>query len=527
MSTGANDPDSPVSTVDENEHGVPATDVKTEGEEAAEAAPSKLELDVQISDVGPCKKHVKLTIARAEIDRQFNESLGTMKKEALVPGFRPGHAPRMLVEKRFRKQVSDQVKSTLMVAALEQLDKDYQLNAISEPKLDIAAISLPEEGPFEFEIELEVRPEFSLPVYKGLRVNRPVRAISEADVDAQLTLFRERHAPIVPKLEGAAEIGDFITVDLRFHLDGQTISEVKETQFRLLPELRFQDGSVPKLGEVLVGIKPGESREADAKIGSAAANPFLRGQTVRLTFHVHDLKQYRLPEVDATFLENLGFESSDQLRAALRDLLERRLQSQQRQAMRQEILDKLIGEVPFDLPSELVSRQEQTTVRRLVMEMQQGGLSETEIRARSAEIRANAAESTQRSLKELFILAKIAEAEGIKVEDEDIDLEIETIAARDNESPRRVRSRIKKEGLSDTLAAQILERKALDLILEHAVYQEVALVADDVAVETLDQTATTAPPSEETAEGEGASAQAATTEGASSQAATEEEGSAG
>ena len=99
--------------------------------------------------------------------------------------------------------------------------------------------------------------------------------------------------------------------------------------------------------------------------------------------------------------------------------------------------------------------------------MRQAGLTDAEIRAREAEIRANAHETTLRSLKEFFLLSKIAEAEGIKVEDEDLEQEIEAIAARTDESPRRVRARIEKEGLAEALATQILERKAIDRILEY------------------------------------------------------------
>jgi trigger factor len=157
-------------------------------------------------------------------------------------------------------------------------------------------------------------------------------------------------------------------------------------------------------------------------------------------------------------------------------------------------MDTLITETSFDLPPDLVSRQEKATVRRLVMEMQQEGLNPGEIRAREASIRANAQESTQRSLKEFFILAQVAEAEGIKVEEEDFDIEIEAIAARSDESPRRVRARVEKEGLADALASQILERKTLDRILEYVKYEEVPLVEPEHAVETLDQTAGQAPP---------------------------------
>jgi len=494
MSTGENQLESPVSTVDATEG--------AEGE-APSKPKHKLDLDVQISDVGPCKKHLKIAIARSEIERQFDESLGTMKKEAAVPGFRPGRAPRQLVEKRFRKQVAEQVKSTLLVAALEQLDEEYKLNPITQPDLDPEAIELPDEGPMRFEMDVEVRPDFPLPAYKALTVKRPVRTINDADVEEQLKRFLERYAQIVPKLEGGAELGDYITADLRFHRgDGQTLNEAKEIQFRLQPELRFQDGSVPKVGEALVGVKPGESRDADATIGSSSPDPSLRGQTVRVEFQVNDLKQLRLPEVNAAFLSTIGFDSADELRTALREVLDRRVQSQQRQAIRRDLMASLIAETPFDLPSDLVSRQEKSTLRRLVMDLKQEGLNESAIKAREAEIRANAHEVTLRSLKEFFLLAKIAEAEGITVEDSDLNEEIEMMAARSDESVRRVRSRIEKEGLADLLASQILERKALDRVLEYVKFEEVAH-EEQSDVETLDQSASPAavdaPPSEEPA----------------------------
>jgi len=255
----------------EHEHD-PAVTTDDASPHAEDETPKrKLDLDVQITEVGPCKKHLKVTIARPEVERQFDESIGSMKKEAAVPGFRPGRAPRQLVQKRFRKQVSEQVKSSLLMACLEQLDEDYDLNPITQPQLDLGAIELPEDGPMMFEMDLEVRPDFPLPAYKALSVKRPVKAIGDSDVDAQLKLFLERYAQMVPKLEGGAEIGDYLTADIRFERDGQVQNEAKEIQFRLQPELRFQDGTVPNVGEALVGVKPGESR--GPRRGSAPGRP--------------------------------------------------------------------------------------------------------------------------------------------------------------------------------------------------------------------------------------------------------------
>jgi len=477
MSTGESDLDSPVSTAE------------VESETPPKA---KLGLEVQIEDVGPCKKHVKVAIPRADVEKQFKESLGEMTREAHVPGFRPGHAPKGLVEKRFRKEVANQVKSALLMTSLEQLDEDYKLNPISQPELDVAAIELPDDGPMKFEIEVEVRPDFPLPAYKALKVKRATKTLQESDIDAQLKTFLEGYAQLVPKLEGGAELGDFVTADLKFSKDGESLNEVKEIQFRLQPELRFQDGKVPDLEAALKGVRPGETREADAQIGSSSPDPRLRGQSIKVEFIVNDLKTLRMPEADEAFLQGVGFDNLGDLREGLRGVLERRLEFQKRDAIRREILDQLVAATPIDLPTDLVSRQEKATLRRQVHELQQSGLSPNDIRAREAELRANAHESTLLSLKEFFLLAKIAEEEKIKVEDEDLDAEIEILARKSDESVRRIRARVEKEGLGDALASQILERKTIDRILEYVAFEDVALV-EDSAVETIDETAGSAP----------------------------------
>ncbi len=483
--------------------------------EAPEAEKRKLELDVQITDAGPCRKHIKIAIPRTDVERQFADSIGEVRKEAQVPGFRPGRAPRTLVQRRFRKEVAGQVKSALLMACMEQLDEDYKLNPISQPNIDVDAIELPDDGPMSFELDVEVQPEFALPAYKALAVKRPVKEIGDADVEVQLKSFLERYAQLVPKFEGQAELGDYVTADLVFHKDGVRFNEAKELQFRLHPELRFQDGRVPDLAGALVGAKPGDVREADAEVGTSSPDPALRGQTIRVTFHVHDLKHLRLPEVDDEFLRTIGFDSEEELREALRGVLQRRIGFQQRQAIRQQIVDQLISEVPFDLPRDLVARQEMSTLRRQVEEMRHAGMSESEIRAREAEIRANAHEQTQRSLKEFFLLSKIADAENLKVEDEDFEQEIEAIAARTDESPRRIRARIEKENLAEGLAQQILERKTIDRILEFVKIEDVPMGAESKSVETLDQVASPAAP-----EGEGEAAPEST-EAAAESAETE------
>jgi len=467
------------------------------GEEPGEAEPQKtkhkLDIGVAISDAGPCKKHLKITIPREEIDRQYEESVNTFRKEAVVPGFRPGRAPKQLVVKRFKKQVSDQVKSALLMSSLEQIDADYQLDPITQPQLNIETIVLPDDGPMQFEMDVEVRPEFDLPDYQGLKVVRPIAGIAEKDVDLELTHYLEQRGQVVPKLEGAAEQGDYLTADLVFvRGDGKRLGELKETEFRLQSELRFQNGSISNISDALVGVKPGESRQVEAKLGTAVDDALLRGATIAVQIRVHDLKRLRLPELNQEFLNSLDFDSVDALRLAVRRNLQRRLETEQRQAVRGQIVEALLRVTPFELPSELVSREEKNTIGRLVAQLKQGGMSDKEIDARAAEIRANAHETTLRTLKEFLLLAKIADAEQIRVEEADLALEIQMIAERSEESVRRVRARVEKEGGAEALATQILERKVIDRILETAQIEDlaVAITEPPPGVETLDYTLT-------------------------------------
>lgn len=488
-----------MSTVDDpNAPPVDANAPETKGDEGGEEA-RKLDLTVELKEVGPCKKHIKIVIPPSEIQRQFGDSLKTMRRDAVVPGFRPGRAPTVLVQKRFKKEVAGQVKSTLLMMALEQVEKDHKINAISRPDLDLDAIELDDTGPLTLELDVEVQPDFPLPDYKGLTVKRPVWSITEGDVDKAYKGFLERYAQQVPKPEGSAELGDYITADLQFEKDGVQLNQVKEAQFRLQPSLQFRDGVIPELGKALEGAKIGETRDVAAQIGTSSPDPAIRGQAIRVFITIQDLKSVRIPEDNDAFLGLLGFSSRDDLRQELRGVLERRRGFQQKQALRRDILDQLSKQVPFDLPADLVARQEQSTLRNMIRELEQAGLQEHEVKARRLELRSNAHEATLRNLKDLFILVRIAQAEEIKVEAADFDDEVAQIARRTGESERRVRSRIEKQGLEETLGTQVLENKTIERILTYTKIEDVPLRPEETAVESLEEaSAVVAPPDEET-----------------------------
>jgi len=439
----------------------------------------KLRQQVEIHDVGPCKKHIKVTVERQDIDDRFSEKIRELVPEANVAGFRPGKAPRRIVERRFHKEIAEQVKSEVLLASLQQLAEDYDIAPLSTPNLDPASIELPRQGPLVYEFEVEVRPHFDLPNYRGLKIRRPVHTFTDEEVAQEERRLLMPYGQIVPKPGGEAQVGDLVVVDAIIKFGDREIGRLNESTLSVNKQLAFKDGIAEHFAEQIVGAKAGDVRQIDIRLSSAAADPSLRNQLVKGLLTIKEVKTVILPELTPEFLSNFGVKSVEQLRELIQVVLKRRLEYQQRQAARKQVMEYITATVTWELPPDLLRRQAHRTMARKIMEMRADGISEEEILARRRLLEQDILESTAQALKEHFVLQKIAEVEKIDVTDDDLNEEIERIAERSGESPRRVRARLEREDLLDALAAEMIERKALDLILDSAEYEDVPLGQED------------------------------------------------
>ncbi|MBI3412024.1 MAG: trigger factor [Planctomycetes bacterium] len=492
------------STADANLAGTAVAEPGETATAVEEEKKDKLDQQVEISDAGPCKKHIKVTVRRDDIDKRLNEKYSELVGDSHVPGFRPGKAPREIVVRKFKKDVMDQVRGQVLLASLEQLAEDFDVAPLSPPNLNPDKLEIPDKGDFIYEFEVEVRPQFDLPDYKGLKLTRPVKTFSEKEVQEEEHKILSRYGSLIPK-EGKAELGDYVIVDMTTKFLDQPIGSATEITIRIEDTVAFKDGVADKFGEQMIGVTAGEARVVEIVMSDAVANPGLKGQTVKAHFDVKDIKKMRLPELTAAFLENFGVHSPEQLREQVRLSLERRLEYTQRQSAREQVLSHIAASSTWELPQDLLLRQARKALARRVMEMQEAGMTEQEIEARQRLLQRDVIANTALALKEHFVLQKLAEVEKIEVEDDEIDLEIERLADLEKESPRRVRAQLEKDDLLETLAAQLIERKALNLILEHAAYEDVGLDKKaDAGLETVETQAvpgemkdpTEAPPEE-------------------------------
>jgi trigger factor len=487
----------------DHDHDTPDPD----GGVAAPEGPVKLPQQVEITDAGPCKKHVKVTIERAAIDGRMDEKFSDLMVDhpAQVPGFRPGKAPRKIIERKFGKEVAGEVRNEVLMASLEQLAEENLLSPLSPPELDPAAVVIPELGPMVYEFDIEVRPEFDLPDYKGLKLRRPTHAFTDAEVAREAKRLLEPYGTIVPK-DGPVAMDDVVTADLVIKgPDGKEVNRVNEVRFKVEKRLALSDGVAENFGKQIAGAKAGDTRPVDITLSQDLPNEALRGKKVQADFAVKDVKTVRPPELTADVLVDFGVRTPEQFNELVRTRLERYLEYVQRQAARQQVLQKLAGDAKWDLPRDLLTRQARKTMARKVMEMRSAGMTDEQILGRRRLLEQDAVKSTAAALKEHFVLQKISETEKLEIEDADVDAEIDRIADQTGESPRKVRARMEKEDLIEALATELLERKALDLVLSTAEYEDYELSPaekDEGEVATVDAQA--APAAEgETPTGQG------------------------
>jgi trigger factor len=469
-------------TTEENQEGA--------GAEQGEEELVKLHQTVEMKDIGPCKKHIKVTIERNDIDQILEKQYSELVVDAQVPGFRPGKAPRKLVEKKFQKDVRDRVRGQILLQSLEQLAEENDVAPLTAPNIDPASIRIPEDGPMVYEFEVEVRPEFELGEFKGLKLNRAVREFTDADIAAEEKRLLSNMGTLTPKTEGGAAEGDFLVTDMTTRDGEQELSNHKEITIRVDKRLALKDGYCDDFADAVAGAQAGDKKAFSITLLDSVANPLLQGKTVQAELDIKEVKSLRLPELTESFLERIGFSSEEQFREGILASLKRRHEYEQRLAARDQVMEQLTSSLTWDLPRDLLQRQARRSLQRRLVEMQQAGMSEQEIQGRYRLLQRDILDSTTTALKEHFVLQKIAEVENLDIDEADVDDEIERMAQQNNESPRRVRARLEKGDLMEALATQIVERKALDLILDSAEYTEVPYQAtNEPSLGTVEQQA--------------------------------------
>lgn len=454
--------------------GAPATAVTTE-----DAPP---DYQIRVENAGPGTRKIWVEVPRPRIDSKLAEQFKELRSQAAIPGFRPGHAPRKLVEKRFQSDVREQVRRSLISESYEQAVAKNNLTVIGEPEFDNPdAIKLPDEGPMVYSFSVEVQPEFVLPNLVGLKVTRRKLEVKDEHVDQAIENLREQQAVAVPIEGRGVQENDYIAIDGHLLTNGQVVDHAHNLQLTVKPGRIFAI-QIDDLPAQLAGMNVGEKRTFT--VHAPADHPMIpiRDQDAQIEVALRSISKLDLPDLNAEFLDKIGFSSSDELRKALREQMDLRVAADIQQSMRDQVQQYLLQTIAMELPERLSDRQSERIVRRRAIELLMRGMSEADLESRMEELRRGARDAGLVELKRFFILEKLASNLGVDVAEAELNGYIADMALRRDVRPEKLKQEMAADGRLTNLYVEARERKALDKVLALA---NIVDAADDSAISVV------------------------------------------
>ncbi|HEX4794789.1 MAG TPA: trigger factor [Humisphaera sp.] len=454
----------------ENETNVAdATDAAETSEE------QEFQYDVRIEAAGPAAKKVTVEIPKDRINEKLEEQYRELRRHAAIPGFRVGHAPRKLIEKRFSDDIKEQVRGLLIQESYKQAIEKNDLQVLGEPQFDNPdLIQLPEDGPLTYSFEVEVAPDITLPDFSTLKVKKPKIEITEENVDQAMKNLREQQGTLIPVEDRGVEAGDYLLADVHVKLGEEEIAHQHDAQI-VSRAGRIAGIQIDDLDKQLEGLKSGETRTFTVRAPETHATEKLRGQDVQIEVSLKDIKRLELAEITQSFLEDLGFDNEAELRKALREQMEEKIAEDVQTAMRQQVNAFLMEKVQFELPAKLSDRQAERVVNRRAVDLMMRGMPREQVEANVERLKAGAQDEAMRELKLFFILQKIATDNKMEVSEGELNGRVAFLAAQRDERPERLKQTMSKDGSLSNLYIQMREQKAIDQILTQAQVEEVEL----------------------------------------------------
>jgi len=423
-------------------------------------------MQVNIENVGPCKKKLTIEVPSERVKEKLEESFKELETTAVIPGFRKGHTPRKLIENRFHKAVAEDVKNTLIGTSYEEALKENKIRPLGPPDIDEESIAFDVETGLKYIFTLEVAPEFALPAYKGLDLEKPSTEVTEEELGKAIDNLRRRNAVIEPATDAAKE-GDVPVVDCVITCEGQEIQRVEDQQMNM-SEDNWLGGLDREFWKKLVGKKAGESASGELTLPKGYQKEEYRGKTATITLTIKDVKRPRLPELDDEFAKDMLFEGLEDLKKEVRERLVGAKEQQAHTELGRQVTEKLLELVKFDLPEDILKRSAERLALRQKMNLAYRGVPMDEIEKVAEEITKTSAEQSERDMRVSFILGRIADEEKIEVSDNELEAHVAELARMRGQRAAQLHEALAREDQLESLRGQMTDDKVIDLMIREA-----------------------------------------------------------
>jgi trigger factor len=428
-------------------------------------------MNLSARETGAWQHTLDIEVQVDEVERRLDEVARQIQRRASLPGFRKGRVPLDMVRQHFAHSVEQQFLESFIPQLTGEAVDQARLSPVIPPL--VRNVRFVPGQPLRFEAQVDVRPEVEAKDYRKLPGVKRVRTISDADVARVLEELREESAVFVD-LERPAERGDVVLLDSqRIDPNGRRLPGTR------LKSRRIQLGApdiMPELENALLGAEPGQERTFELAYPQDYQNEELAGQRVRYVVKIRKIQEKKLRDLDDNLARDVfHLESLEELRSRVRLNLETEERVRVQRELEGAISEALIQRNAMELPARLI----EWTLDRVVHEATGGrGISEDLHKDLEARYRPG----VERSLKREVLLAAVARQEGLEVGDEEVAGEIDRMARAEPRQAARIRARYQSAEPRQGLRESLLERKALDWLINQAELKEEEIQAQPLVV---------------------------------------------
>jgi trigger factor len=424
---------------------------------------------VTLENVAACRRKLAIEVPAEEVGREWADALKEFQKQVPLPGFRPGRAPIAMLERRYAKDIEDEVRRRLLPQYFREAIAKEKLQVVGAP--EVGEVKLAKGAPLTFQVTVDVAPEFEMPTYKGLKVNRRAPAVKDEQVEEALKSLAEQQATFADVEGRPVAMGDFAVVSYSAACDGKPLAEVAPKARALSENKQFwlrmdKESFLPGFCEALVGAAKGDRREIPVEFPADFRIQELGGKKATYSVEVLGLKERKLPPVDEALAKAYQAESLDKLKEQIRKNLQAEAERESEGDVRNQVIDQLLKAAAFDLPETVVAAEAQQTMLDIVRENAARGVAPDALREKGKEIHDFAQKNAKDRVKLNFILSRIADAEKIEVKDEEVEREIEGLARRAGRPLAKFREELAERGSDESLRERMLLSRALDRVVE-------------------------------------------------------------
>ncbi|MBW2253639.1 MAG: trigger factor [Deltaproteobacteria bacterium] len=414
---------------------------------------------MDVISVGSCQKKLQFSIPAEKVREEFDRAYRQLSGRVRLPGFRPGKAPRKVLEMRFGEQIVSDVASTLIQQGYTDAIEQHKLEPVGRPEIDQGDLRPSQD--FEFSITVDIKPEVELSAYGGLEVPYPRVEVGDDEVEERVHTRLEGEARLVEVTARPAEKGDMVLVQLLAKDGDEVVAEEMGTMIRT-----DGDPYYPGVDELVVGLEVDAEKTAQVAFPDTARTEGVAGKSLEVMVKVISIQATEIPELTDELAAELGYEGGTEgLRLALRAEIAQAREEAARNQARANVLQVLIEHNAFDVPQGMVEEQLKALMEELKLQAAYRGqdprsVSFTEEQVADLRVRAEFA------VKGGLILEYVASKEGLEVIDADLEAKYQDLADDRGQSVEAIKGYFVRDGVEDELRSRLLEEKTLDFLLE-------------------------------------------------------------